>query len=177
MIVAGYDLGRLYGELAQLQIPVQPQPALRRPPDKLFFAACWGHTPGVRAMVEPYAFPVGIMPWQDCADLAAHLVTSTALLETWSSQSQRMGGPVDVVAMTPATGVIWVRQQTFWQGCAFGPILGSGPSTTRRLLPIHIFVTIDIHVVLDDDVRSSLLHLDERNAGNIFSGLQIAVCE
>lgn len=115
LIVAGYDLGMPYGEIYRLQIPNQPEPALQRPTDQLFFAAYWGHTPGVRAMVEPYSFPFDIMPLQDCADLAAHLISSTAQLEAWSSKPQRIGGPVDVVAITHITGVNWVRQKTFWQ--------------------------------------------------------------
>jgi hypothetical protein len=59
-------------------------------------------------MVEPYCFPFGIMPLQDCALFAEHLITSTAQLEAWSTKRQRVGGPVQLVTITQTGGVRWV---------------------------------------------------------------------
>lgn len=104
LIVAGYDLGMPYGDFYRLTIPAEPAPALLRPTNQPFFAAYLGHTSGVRAMVEPYSFPFSIMPLADCGALAAHLITSTAQLEAWSTKPQRIGGPAQLVTITQAAG-------------------------------------------------------------------------
>ena len=105
LVVAGYDAGMPYGELYWLSIPNDLAPQLKRAPAQPFFAGFWGHTSGVRAMVEPYTFPCDIMPLADCAALAAHLITSTAQLEASSTKPQRTGGPVQLVTITQAAGV------------------------------------------------------------------------
>jgi hypothetical protein len=107
LIVAGFDQGMPYGELWRLQLPTQPEPLLQRLPQQAFFAGYWGFLAGVDKMTDPYAFPFDIMPLADCAALAAHLITSTAQLEAWSTKLQRIGGPVQVVTITQADGVRW----------------------------------------------------------------------
>jgi hypothetical protein len=107
VIVAGYDPGFPYGEFYVVEIPRNPEPRVYRVGQQSFFVAYWGHTTGVRSIVEPYTFPFDIMPLVDCAALASHLITSTARLETWSSKRQRIGGPVKAVTITQADGAQW----------------------------------------------------------------------
>jgi hypothetical protein len=107
LVVAGYDVGMPYGEIYWLSVPNSPAPQPQRLPGKSFFAAYWGDTAGVRGMVDPYEFPFDIMPLQDAATLAAHLITSTAQLEAWSTKRQSVGGPVQLVIMTQSGGGSW----------------------------------------------------------------------
>jgi hypothetical protein len=110
LIVAGFDQGMPYGDLWRLQLPTQPAPLLQRLPTQAYFAGYWGSLAGVDKMTDPYAFPRDIMPLADCAALAAHLITSTAQLEAWSTKPQRIGGPAQVVTIAQADGARWVME-------------------------------------------------------------------
>ena len=68
------------------------------------FAAYWGHTAGVLGIVAPYTSPFDFMPLTGCADLAQHLIISTAQLAAWSTMPQRIGGLVQLVTITQADG-------------------------------------------------------------------------
>lgn len=114
LIVAGYDLGMPYREVYHLQIPTRPEPGVYRVGQQSFFAANWGHTAGLHGVVEPYTFPFDIMPLADCADLAAHVITSTAQLETWSRKPQQVGGVAQVVTITQAAGARCMQRRDFW---------------------------------------------------------------
>lgn len=65
-------------------------------------------------MIEPYEFPFRFMPLQSCVELAEFVIAGTSRLEGWSESPQRVGGLVDVVTITQADGVRWVRCKPFW---------------------------------------------------------------
>ncbi len=104
LVIAGIDPGMPNGELYWLEVPGQSPPVLQSHPGLPFFHGFWGDATATAAMTNPYYFPFDIMPLQDCADLAVHLITSTAQLETWSTKRQNIGGPVQLVTITQADG-------------------------------------------------------------------------
>ena len=59
-----------------------------------------GTTAGVDTMTDPCTVPFEIMQLADCAALASQLITSTAQLETLSTQRRRISGPVHLVTIT-----------------------------------------------------------------------------
>ena len=112
VILAGIDQGMRYGEIYWLKLPKQPEPRIQRLPKQSFFAGYWGHVPGLDKMTDPYSFPFDIMPIQDAAALAEHLISSTSKLERWSTKPQRTGGPVRLVTITQGAGVTWVSGES-----------------------------------------------------------------
>lgn len=114
VVVAGMNDGARYGEFWTFKIPTQPE-LQKRPSAAFDFAmSYWGNTRGLSAMIDPYVFPFRFMPLPSCIELAEFVIAGTSRLEGFSTSRQRVGGPVDVVTITQAEGVRWVRRKTLW---------------------------------------------------------------
>ena len=67
-----------------------------------------------KALREHLEFPIpyGILPLQDCVDLATFLIRSTMTAQTLAIGIRGVGGPIDVATITRTEGLEYVQRKT-----------------------------------------------------------------
>ena len=66
-----------------------------------------------KAMKEQGEFPIpyGVLPLQDCVDLAAFLIRSTIIAQRLAVAIRGVGGPVEVATITRANGLQYIQKK------------------------------------------------------------------
>ena len=137
-IVGGYDEGAPYGEIYQIEIPRQPEPA--QVMQNQFGINYGGQQEIVERIIAGYdnrllgiaaqalglspeqvnvlktafaplglALPLQVLPLQDCVDLAIFAIRATIDAQKLSVGLRGCGGPIDVATITRSNGLVFIQ--------------------------------------------------------------------
>ncbi len=67
-----------------------------------------------KTYIDPVVEAVAFLPKQELAHLAESLVTLTSLRKKMSTESETVGGPVDVAVISKGDGFVWIKRKQYF---------------------------------------------------------------
>lgn len=108
-VVAGYDAGESQGRVFVVEAPGAPEPVEQHP--GALGMTWYGTRFFVDGLVPQMNIPLGTMSLARCSDLAEFLIRTSAEAQRFSVGSEGIGGPVDILTVTPCAGARFAQRK------------------------------------------------------------------
>ena len=140
-IIGGVNPGSPFGEIYTVRIPEDPVPLQNYSDGSSFGMVWGGQLQIVNRLIQGYdpslptmvaqdypevdvdklsadlhsrygfTVPYGMLPLQDCVDLAAFLIRTTITAQNLSVGPRGVGGTIEIVTITPTEGTQWLQKR------------------------------------------------------------------